>query len=206
MTVLFLIITAICAYFLGGLNGAIIISKYIYRKDIRKYGSGNAGLTNFHRTFGSAAALLVILIDILKTIIGVLIGGALIGVVGHKVIGQLFAGFCLMLGHIYPAFYGFKGGKGVLSAGTMILLIDWRVGLFCWAIFIVIVVFTRYVSLGSMLSSMSACAFMWMFGYPALEGTLALLCGLLVVVKHSSNIVRLLSGTENKLKFGKKTK
>jgi len=88
----------------------------------------------------------------------------------------------------------------------MILLIDWRVGLFCWAIFIVIVVFTRYVSLGSMVSSMSACVFMWMFGYTTIEGILALLCGLLVVVKHSSNIVRLLSGTENKLKFGKKTK
>lgn len=206
MTVLFLIITAICAYFLGGLNGAIIISKYIYRKDIRNYGSGNAGLTNFHRTFGSAAALLVILIDILKTVVGILIGGALIGTLGHKVIGQLFAGFCMMLGHIYPAFYGFKGGKGVLCAGTMILLIDWRVGLFCWAIFIVIVVFTRYVSLGSMISSMSACVFMWMFAYSSLEGILALLCGLLVVVKHSANIARLIAGTENKLSFGKKTR
>lgn len=206
MTVLFLIIIAICAYFLGGLNGAIIISKLIYHKDIRKFGSGNAGLTNFHRTFGSAAALLVILIDILKTVLGVLIGGALMSIVEQKVIGQLFAGFCLMLGHIYPAFYGFKGGKGVLSAGTMILLIDWRAGLFCWAIFIVIVVFTRYVSLGSMVGSMSGCVFLWMFGYQTLEGILALLCGLLIVVKHSSNIVRLISGTENKLSFGKKSK
>ena len=201
MKVLLLILTAAIAYFLGGVNGAIIISKCFYRRDIRNFGSGNAGLTNYFRTFGGVSTLLVIAIDIVKSIIAVNIGGWLLGTVDAKVVGKLFAGFCLIMGHMYPAYYHFRGGKGVLCGVTMAFAVDWRVGLGCLAVFFIVVVFTRYVSLGSMLGALACPVLLWVFGYQTLEGVLGLLCALLIVVKHAENIVRLIGGTERKLEL-----
>lgn len=203
MKVMFLIITAICAYFLGGINGAIITSRFFFRDDIRKHGSGNAGLTNFHRTYGIGGIAMVLAIDVLKSVVAVLIGGALMNIVGEKTVGQIFAGFCLMMGHIFPAFYDLKGGKGVLCAGTLILMVDPIVGLCCWAVFILVVICTRYVSLASMLACLSAPIFMVVFKFSGLEVVLILLCALVVVVKHAENILRLIGGTENRLNFSK---
>lgn len=199
MKVLMLVLTAAIAYILGGVNGAIIISKYFYHRDVRNYGSGNAGLTNYHRTFGGVSSLLVIVIDILKSIIACLIGGWLLGTVGAPTVGKLFAGFCLIMGHMYPIYYQFRGGKGVLCGVIMATVVDWRVGLGCFVVFLIVVVFTRYVSLGSMLGALACPALLWIFGYDALEGVLGLLCALLVVVKHGENIVRLIGGTERRL-------
>lgn len=202
MTTLLLILVAIIAYLCGGLNGAIITSRFMYHKDVRAYGSHNAGLTNFHRTFGVKGVAAVLAVDVLKSVVAVLLGGALMSIVDEKLIGQIFAGFCLILGHIMPVTYQFKGGKGVLCAGTMILLVDWRVGLICWAAFIIVVIFTHYVSLASMIACLLAPIVMPMFGYTALQIVLVLLCALLVVIKHAENILRLIGGTENKLQFG----
>lgn len=206
MRTLFLIITAICAYFLGGLNGAIISSRFIFHDDVRKHGSGNAGLTNFHRTYGVKGSLMVIAIDVLKSVVAILIGGGLLSIVGEKGVGQIFAGFCLMLGHIAPVLYQFKGGKGVLCAGTMILMVDPVAGLCCWAVFIVVVVFTRYVSLASTLACLMGPVFLAIFKHSGIEVVLILLCALMVVIKHAENIVRLIGGTENKLQFGQSSK
>ena len=107
---------AVFSYLLGGLNGAIIASKYVFHRDVRDYGSGNAGLTNFYRTFGAPGLAIVIGTDVLKTVIAVVAGGLIMGTQGAASTGQVFAGFCVMLGHIYPVFYGFRGGKGVLCA------------------------------------------------------------------------------------------
>ena len=201
---LFLLITAICSYFLGGLNGAIIISKYVWKNDIREHGSGNAGLTNYLRTFGPSSVVLVLLTDILKSVLAVLIGHWLLGSVGHAVTGRVFAGFCLMLGHIYPAFYQFRGGKGVLCAGTLVLMVDWRVGLICWLVFLLVVLFTRYVSLGSVCCSVFFPVGMLIFGYTGIDVWLALFCALLLIAKHHQNIARLIHGKESKLSFGSK--
>ena len=206
MTALLLIIAAVCAYILGGLNGAIITSRFFFRQDIREHGSGNAGLTNFHRIYGTAGIALVLAIDVLKSVIAVLIGGALLSAVGEKDVGQIFAGFCLMMGHIFPVFYQLRGGKGVLCAGTLILIVDPVVGLCCWAVFILVVICTRYVSLASMLACLSAPIFMVVFKYSGLEVLLILLCALLVVFKHGENVLRLIGGTENRLSFGKTAK
>ena len=113
---------AVFSYLLGGLNGAIIASKYVFHRDVRDYGSGNAGLTNFFRTFGAPGLAIVIGTDVLKTVIAVVAGGLIMGTQGAAATGQVFAGFCVMLGHIYPVFYGFRGGKGVLCAETMLLI------------------------------------------------------------------------------------
>ena len=199
MKVLLLIITAVIAYALGGVNGAIIISKYFYRRDVRNYGSGNAGLTNYYRTFGGLSTLLVIAIDILKTVLACLLGGWLIGFVGAPVVGKLFAGFCAIMGHMYPIYYSFRGGKGVLCGVTAAATIYWPIGLGCFTVFLIVVIFTRYVSLGSMLGALTFPVLLWAFGYQPLECVLGLLYSLLIVVKHAENILRLIGGTERRL-------
>ena len=203
MRTLLLIIIAIVAYFCGGLNGAIISSRFIFHDDVRKHGSGNAGLTNFHRTYGTKGAAMVIAIDVLKSVIAVLVGGWLLGTVGEKSVGQIFAGFCLILGHIAPVLYGFRGGKGVLCAGTMILIVDPVAGLCCWAVFILVVIATRYVSRASMMACLLGPVCLAIFKHSGLEVLLTLLAALLVVIKHAENILRLIGGTESRLSFGK---
>lgn len=203
MKVVVLVIIAVVSYLLGSLNGAIITSRLEFQTDIRKYGSGNAGLTNFHRTFGSSGMKMVLAIDVLKAVVATLLGGALMGIFGYPMLGKLFAGFCLMLGHSYPVFFGFKGGKGVLAGFSMLAIADWRIALICLVVFVGIVAFTRYVSLASMLGSACAPLAIWAFDYGGLEGTIALLCVLLVIFGHRANIGRLLTGTEAKLRVGK---
>lgn len=199
---IFLAITGLAAYLLGGINGSIIASMNFFNKDVRHFGSGNAGLTNFARTFGVKGAVIVILVDVLKTIAAVMIGRLLLGAVGYPMIGKLFAGFCAMLGHVYPVYYRFHGGKAVLCVGTLAWMLDWRVGLICWTIFLVVVVFTKYVSLGSITSVVFLPIGIWAFDYTGLEGVLGLLCALLLIFAHRENIAKLLKGTENKLNIG----
>lgn len=203
-----LLLIAIISYAFGNINGAIISSKYIWKKDIRDYGSGNAGLTNFYRTFGLAGAALVVAADVLKTVIPVLLGGWLLGIledpaglIDYAAIGKLFAGFCVMMGHSFPALYQFKGGKGVLCGGVVAFIVDWRVGLICLLIFVLIVIFTRYVSLASVCCSVFFPLFMLIFQHKAIENVLALFCALLLVLKHSANIGRLISKSEPKLEL-----
>ena len=203
---LFLILTAIISYLLGGINGSIIASTSVFKKDVRKFGSGNAGLTNFARTFGSKGVVLVLLVDILKTVAAVLLGTWLIGIAGYPVIGQLFSGFCVMLGHVYPIYYNFKGGKAVLCCAVFCWIVDWRLGLILCGIFFVIVVFTKYVSLGSLVGSVFLPILLWAFGYSGLEVTLGLLSSLLLIFAHRENIKRLINRTEHKLAIGSSAK
>ncbi len=202
MLIFYLVLTAIVAYLLGGLNGAIITSLNFFRKDVRRYGSGNAGLTNFTRVFGTNGIALVLLVDILKTIISVMFGKWLLGFLGYPMIGTLFAGFCAMLGHVFPVYYRFHGGKAILCGGVLVWMIDWRVGLICWLVFLIIVVFTKYVSLGSLIGVIVVPAAIWAFGYEALDILLGLLCALLIIFAHRENVVRLIKGTETKLSIG----
>lgn len=199
MRTLYLILTAIIAYALGSINGAIIAGRYVFRKDVRSYGSGNAGLTNYYRNFGTPGIILLVLIDVLKAVAAVLIGGALLNKSGAREIGMLFAGFCLILGHMFPAYYQFRGGKGVLSGVAVAFLVDWRVGLCCFLTFLILLMFTRYVSLGSIVGAVLFPVYIWIFGHDRLSIILGLLCALLIVIKHAENIVRLIGGTERKL-------
>ena len=192
---------AVFSYLLGGLNGAIIASKYVFHRDVRDYGSGNAGLTNFFRTFGAPGLAIVIGTDVLKTVIAVVAGGLIMGTQGAASTGQVFAGFCVMLGHIYPVFYGFRGGKGVLCAETMLLIVSFPTGLVSLLIFVGIVWATRYVSLGSVAAAVSL-PFTTYFVFHNTACTVLGTCiSLLVLWAHRSNIKRLLSGTESKFHF-----
>lgn len=204
------LVIAVVSYFLGCFNGAVIVSKYILRDDVRKHGSGNAGLTNFHRTFGSKLAAVVILCDALKAILAVLFGVWVLGrLIGHGsehmiAIGKLWAGLFCLLGHAFPCMFEFKGGKGVLSGGTIAFMMDWRVGLVAWGGFLILVLLTRWVSLGSIWGG--AC-FPFAVGFlyqDVLLTILALLCGGLLVVKHKDNIKRIIKGTESKFSLHRK--
>ena len=149
-----LLTSAFPAFLLGGVNGAIIASKLIYRKDIRKFGSGNPGLTNFYRVFGKGGALLVVAIDVFKTVSPVLFGGWVFGrYFDMTMFGRVFSGFFVILGHCFPVFYKFKGGRGVMATGVVLIILDWRVALISWGTFILILLITKYVSLGSIIGA-----------------------------------------------------
>lgn len=203
-------LVAVVAYFLGCFNGAVIVSKYILHDDVRNHGSGNAGLTNFHRTFGSKLAAFVILCDALKAVLAVLFGVWIFGhLIGHGseylvAVGKLWGGLFCLLGHAFPCMFGFKGGKGVLSGGTIAFLFDWRVGLIAWGGFLLLVLLTRWVSLGSIWGG--GC-FPFAVGFlyqDVLLVVLAVLCGGLLVVKHHANIKRILQGNESKFSLHRK--
>lgn len=196
---------AVASYFMGCFNGAVIVSKYILKDDVRNHGSGNAGLTNFYRTFGGNLTLVVILLDVLKVIPPVLISEAIIiDVMSVQTFGKYWAGLFCLLGHMFPCIFQFKGGKGILSGGTIAILIDWRVALVVWGGFLILVLLTRYVSLGSCWAGASFPFVTWFVFRAPIFVLLSALMGGLVLYMHRSNIRRLLAGTESKFVLRKK--
>lgn len=155
-SVFVLFIVLLLGYFLGCLNGSVMVSHFVIRDDVRQHGSGNAGLTNFYRTYGAKYALGVILLDMGKTAAACLIGGVILRyLAGDWQLGVLLGGLGCELGHMFPVFFGFKGGKGILSGGTLVWLLDWRVALISWGLFVLLWLLTKYVSLGSLAAAVS---------------------------------------------------
>ena len=153
---LMLALTAIIGYIMGSVNGSIIVSRFLFGSDVRRQGSGNAGLTNFYRTYGITGIVGVIAIDVLKGVLGTLIGGLLLNLAapaGFEAeftdVGRLVATFCVILGHVFPIFYGFKGGKGILTGVSCVFVVDYHAAIIALVIFAIVVVATHYVSLGS---------------------------------------------------------
>ena len=201
MSVVFTVaLTLLVSYLLGCFNGSVMTSHFIIRDDVRQHGSGNAGLTNFYRTYGARYALCVIVCDMGKTVLACLIGGYLMHwVAGDWTLGLLIADIGCELGHMFPVFFGLRGGKGILSGGVLVLLLDWRVALIAWGLFAVLWLTTRYVSLGSIAAtaSMPVSVFLLM-GHNWLYTALSAAVAALVIWCHRGNIQRLLSGTEKK--------
>lgn len=216
-----LLLTAVCGYLLGSINWAIIVTRGIFRKDIREEGSGNAGATNVLRNHGRGPAILTTIGDIGKSMVAVLVGGWLVAnlqlgdpqLSGYRdwiqqnltLIGGYVGGFFCLLGHDFPIFYGFRGGKGVLTTLGMFLLLDWRVALTSLGIFIVIVAISRMVSLGSILAIGCGVVMVFVCNW-ATDPTAAVFCTvmaalveLLIVWQHRSNIRRIANGTESRL-------
>lgn len=211
MLVLSLLLIAVVSFLSGGINGAIIIARLIYKKDIREYGSGNPGLTNFQRTFGNKAVILVVLIDVLKTAAPVIISGFILSnfeelgsAGGMAAIGRTYAGLFAMLGHAYPAMHGFKGGKTLLAGGTAAFCIDWRVAVIVFGIFLLTAIITRYVSLGGILAALFYPVSMVLWGYRGWPVVLTALSGVLLIYRHKDNIKRLIKGEERKFSFKRK--
>ena len=198
-------LAALGSYLLGNLNGAVIVSRLTAHEDVRSHGSGNAGLTNFVRNYGAKIALLVVLIDVGKAVAACLLGQALLSPLGYSKEGQMLGAACVLLGHIFPALLGFKGGKGILSGFTVAIMIDWRIALLIFLAFAVAYGLTQYVSLGSVLAAaMFGVGFILFYRQQPLMMWTALLLAALVIYMHRGNIQRLLRGEERKTNlFGK---
>ena len=209
-------VAAVFAYLCGCFNGAVIVSKYILRNDVRNHGSGNAGLTTFFRTFGGPLTFVVILCDVLKAVVALLVSQWLMfsgytifisadfTVAYWDTFAKYWAGLFCLLGHMFPCMFHFKGGKGILSGGTIVWMIDWRIGLVVWMGFLLLFLLTKYVSLGSVWAGASFPFATWYFYPDPVIVLLAFLLGALILWKHRSNIVRLIHGNENKFSVHRK--
>ena len=201
-----IVIIVVTSYMLGNLNGSVCISALKAHEDVRTHGSGNAGLTNFIRSYGTASAALVIAIDGSKAVFACLLGGLLLKPYGLEIEGEMLAAAAVILGHNFPAALGFRGGKGVLCGAVAALCMDLRVFAILLVVFVLIVALTRYVSLGSVivaaLFGLCFAGFYW-------EHPFVVVCGVglgaLVIMMHRKNIRRLINGTESKLSLKRKS-
>ena len=200
------VICIVFPYLLGSMNFAIMVSKRKYNQDIRDFGSGNAGATNVMRTFGKSAAVLTFGGDALKAFVSAMIGYAALGKYGAYIAGL----FCV-LGHVFPVFYKFKGGKGVVTLAISILMCNWIVFIILLLLFVLIVLTTKYISLGSVM-----CALLYpvvldrvekfLYGGTGAYVIFALMTSALIIFMHRENIKRLMKGKENKFSFKKSVK
>jgi glycerol-3-phosphate acyltransferase PlsY len=167
--------------------------------DVRKHGSGNAGLTNFFRNYGFAGTGLVLLVDMIKTALGCIASSLMLAPYGYSYEGLMLGAVAVSLGHDFPILLGFRGGKGILCSFTVALILDWRVALIILAIFVIAFVITRYVSLGSILGAIGFSVLLtllnWGNGY-IVAGSIFL--GILALWMHRKNILRLIQGKETK--------
>lgn len=195
-----LMIAALSAYLLGNLNGSVCVSSLIANDDVRKHGSGNAGLTNFFRNYGGWSTLLVMAADMLKTVLAAYGAGWMLASFGLYREGLILGAVAVSVGHDFPVLLGFKGGKGILCGFTAALILDWRIALVMLAVFVIAFAITRYVSLGSVLGALTCSVgfgivyfgdWTWMAG--------GIFIGLLAIYMHRGNIGRLLKGTESKV-------
>jgi glycerol-3-phosphate acyltransferase PlsY len=204
-----LIIVAVLSYLLGSLNFGVILSKSLQKDDVRKHGSGNAGTTNMLRNYGKKIGALTIIGDMLKVMVAIIIAKQIISVNDLSVyeifsndtniILKSFAGFFAVLGHIFPCFFKFKGGKGVATSGGMVFMIDWRIALILLAMFIIVVALTKYVSLGSLVMAVFYPVFIFVF-YKSMPLTIiAIVFTLIVIIAHRENVKKLITHQENKI-------
>lgn len=209
------IVMAIIAYCIGSVNFSVILSKKMAGFDVREKGSGNAGSTNMLRSVGKKAAALTLICDILKGVVAISIAmiiGNIVADMNKELLVQI-AGVAVILGHTFPVFFQFKGGKGVATSLGVLLMSNWQIGLICLVFALVLMILTRMVSLGS-------CAAAVLFpvltlfmndNYTVLTSgkngssyfIYSVILAIIVLYNHRSNIKRILNGTENKLSFKK---
>ena len=201
----YIVVTVLIGYLLGNLNGAVCMSNLVAHEDVRDQGSGNAGLTNFIRTYGAASSISVILIDGGKAALACIVGGALLEPYGMELEGMAIGAVAVTVGHDFPVLLGFKGGKGILSGCVIAFTLDWRIGALILGVFMLAYLLTQYVSLGSVLASVAFCVGFGVFHH---HNLVVMFCGIfigaLAIWMHRGNIVRLVQGKERKTNlFGK---
>ena len=205
------IIVAIVAYLLGSISFSVIISKKMAGFDVREKGSGNAGATNMLRSVGKGAAALTLLADALKGVVAILfaiIVGAIVKDTDKALLVQI-AGIAVVLGHTFPIFFGFKGGKGIATSLGVLLMTNWKIGLICLVFALVLMALTKMVSMGSVGAAILFPVLVLFINtnYTVSEGSsyfvYSVILAVLVAFNHRSNIKRILNGTENKLSFKK---
>ena len=198
------LLIVVIGYLVGNLNGAFIMYKLLAHEDIRKTGSGNAGLTNFMRKYGPGKGIWVLLIDILKAVFACLLGRLLLAPLGYPMEGLMLGAVAVSLGHDFPALLGFHGGKGIVCGFSVAICSDWRCALIILAVFVICLYVTRYVSLSSILAAAAfSISFALLHHTQPFVAAMGVLIGLLAIFMHRANIKRLLEGTEKKATFSK---
>lgn len=199
---IYTVILAVAAYLIGSINFSILISRIVSGKDIRESGSGNAGATNMLRTMGKKYAVITLAADILKGIAAVLLARLL--PFDFEDGTEYIAGVSAVLGHNFPIFFGFRGGKGVATSLGVVMMTDWKIGLIVLAAALAVMAVSRFVSLGSIFAAVLFAVLQLVKMYT--NGTAeparivcVLILAVLLVVRHHANVKRLLNGTENKL-------
>lgn len=208
MALVYTIAVAVIAYLIGSINSSILISKAVTGKDIRTSGSGNAGATNMLRTMGKKYAVITLVIDILKGVVALLLAKLAINL-GAYTSATYIAGVAVVLGHNFPVFFGFKGGKGVATSLGVVLLLDWKIGLITLVVALVVMAISKYVSLGSITAAvvfmvLQIVAMAVTDAFDIARLICVLILGGLLIIRHRANIARLANGTENKLGSKKK--
>ncbi len=203
---LYLLLSAVFSYLLGSISSAVIVSKVFYKKDIRESGSGNAGATNALRVFGRKAGIAVFVFDFFKGLIAVFFAKLLVNYFQADYICVAAAGLFVQLGHVFPVFFGFKGGKGVATAAGSAMAIMPLTASVLLGIFVLTVIITKTVSLASGICAAvyPLLAFFVTNEYKTLHLIFAACCSAVIIIKHSSNFARLLDGNENKISFRRK--
>lgn len=205
MNILLYISSALCAYLISGINPAIILSNKIYHKDIRTCGSGNPGFTNFKRSFGNKWAWWVLLFDLLKSAIVVAVFADMFeNYLGVYQLGAAYTGLFALLGHAFPIWYKFKGGKGFLAYMSVIWFIDWRAGLIAVCLMLILLLLTKYMSLSTVLAMLSCPVTLFFNGASVSVISLCAISVLFIAYRHKENFKRLRNGTENKFSLSKK--
>ncbi len=206
-----IIACGIVGYLLGSINTSLVLSKLLYKEDIRQKGSGNAGTTNALRTYGKKFAAFTLTGDLIKGIVAVLL--AWLVVPDQSQLAGAVAGGCAILGHNFPLYFGFKGGKGVLTTFAVMVIITPIPAVLVLLLFVVVVLIFKFVSLGSMIAAATLPVIVYFFGNfanvePGLTSVFWMSLGvaLLIIIRHHANIGRLIKGTESKLSFKKKEK
>lgn len=200
---MYMALTLLLGYLLGSISTGVLLSRRFAHTDIRSQGSGNSGTTNMLRVMGKKYALLTFAGDMLKGILAVLIGKQLVG----GAVGGMLGATGAILGHNFPVFFGFKGGKGIATSFGSLLFVFPLQALAAFGVFLLVVAITRYVSAGSIAAAASLPVFILLTTPPdPIIGTLSVAVGLLAILRHHQNIKRLLNHTESKLNLGSKKK
>lgn len=201
--ILLLLLTAIIAYCFGSMSTTVLASNFVFRRNLKKLGEGNLGLSNFRRVYGVPGFIKLLLVELVKDLIPLIIGGLLLGIKEHAAVGRAFAGFCLVLGRLYPAFYGFKGSHATACLIIAAIVIDRSVGITSLIFLVGGIALSKYVSLGTVIS---AVIFIAVSMLQVEDNTAMLLCvltGAIVLIRHIPAISRIINHRETKLSLEK---
>ena len=196
-----LIIIAVIAYGIGSMSSVVIASNYVFHVNLRRLGTGSSALSNFRRIYGAKGFVKLLLVELVRDILPILIGGLLMGIKGQTAVGRAFAGFCLVMGQLYPLFYDLKGSHAIICMLVVMAFVNFS-GALAVLLFVALGIWlTKYVSLGAVAGAAVMCIASLLLVDDPLVMKLALFAGLAVLVRHIPAVSRMLSGRETKLSF-----